>query len=436
MTLMEQLQSSKLTWYDGRSEDLVKWNFYKNSYRVDENYVFTKDSMGRDVILPFHCHEKAQNREDYKLRQDRTPVVSYCPGIINKYVGAVFRQPIQRPDTEFVNYLISNADGFGNTLDDLMQEELTNAMLYGRSYFVTTFINEVAGDISPVQLREMNNAPILRPVPILSVVGVSELDNGQILEFAFIYETEEGIFLRVYDRTDYCDALINIYNGGIKILEVGDVKAHLFPDIPVVKIEPKLGNTFIAPLADNQKHIANQYSLLFTETNDHVYTKNVISGDGIIPEDLDGTKKMELEMDAGSKRTLLFNKPVSIASLSGNPGTSESIRKNIEMLEEAMYLVAGLQVLKGNTSTSGISKLIEREDFHILANIFRMSCQAAENKMLMLYGIDEKVWYPDQFIEKDWQKEINELRDILAITEIPEEIKQKAVEEFRKAWFA
>jgi len=401
--------------------------FWNSSYSVDAYYIDGKDVKGKPIINRFTCETTA----DYNERKDRTSARNYIGGIINSYVSAVFRNDPER-DESIVEFA-KNADGKGTSLSQLMAKATMKTLING--FVPVIYESEISGatlSIAQARLANANNRLVVAdPMALLNFVEV----DGFLLEALISFVDENGkAFARHYTDTYVQDIYFDVKSYQVK--SVSEPMEHGLTKIPVVLMRIDVAyDSFVAPLAESQKKIANYQSLVATELYEQTFTRFIISG---IENPNEGEPNSNLNM--GSKRLMTTpSNGVAVSKLSSDISQADSIRKSIADEELALYKTAGQAHDDVSANASGAARVLAKDGFYIIANLISGSVEATENYFLSLMADQQGITYEPSYYsrtyeEPDWLMRITELRDVLSLN-LPEDIKAMAIAKFQADFF-
>lgn len=425
---MDITVGKKLPYHSDWAKIEKRWKFWEASVKVNEDYVDSKDSRGYPIIKQWDC----ESRRNYKNRLTRTSPRNYIANIINLYNGSVFRNEPER-DAALSDF-IEDADGRGSSLNTIMSTTLVNTLVYGFS--LTLLENNIGGSLSVAQAKLNNEEPRIVNIDPWSLINWKILD-GFLLEALITFVDQNGTpFARYYNRDNVRDIFFN--EKGV-ITGLGEELPHGFSDIPLALSRLSiLSNSFIEPLAQTQMHINNLLSLLGTELYSQTYTRWLISGmDGI--SQMTKEEREQLTLELGSNELLIVPEQVNVSRMSSDVSQSAAIRDTIKEDTDELNKAASLGEAVA-TDSSGEARALARENFKTTASLMSSSIESAENYIIRLIGEItsrdyEKSYYSRQYQEPDYKEDVLELRDLLSL-DIGDEIKQKAVENFRITYFA
>lgn len=416
-----------------QKEDLIKihqkWDFWKASYRVDESYIDGYDARKEKIIKPFIC----ETRRDYEDRKSRTNVRNYIGPIVQQYSSVVFRRSPER-DEKFSS-LVTNADGRGKSLDAVMQSSLEAAQIYG--FGIILLENLVPGTtLSIAQAREAGVTQRVINVDNYSLINWTETD-GYLIDCIINFVDENGNpFARLYTNEFIQDVFLD--SKGKTVTGVGEPVSHGYSTIPVTFVRlPVAYDSFVQPLAQSQMGINNNLSLLSEEIIQNTFTRYVLSGIESFRSMSDEEKKAQ-EITWSSRRMLvLSDENVKVDRVASDKSQADSIRETITDETDELMRLAGMLEQTIGAGASGEARQISRDKFFIVASGFSKSVQNSENYIIGLYnellgGEYNLTSYILDFETVNWQEEITELRDVLALKDdLPEELVSYAIEQFK-----
>lgn len=425
---MELIVGQKLKLKDNLRKLQQKWSFWESSYIVNETYIDGKDARGNDIISKFTCEEK----RDYKDRKERTAPRNLIGNIVNTYSGAVFRNQVER-DEALIDFY-DNVDGRGKSLEETLRSSLIDTMIYG---FSPVLIENLIPNtkLSIAQAKEIGVAQRIVNVDPFSLADWQELDGYLIyVVISFVDETGKS-FYRKYTAATVQDIFVN---DNMVITSLGEEVPHGYSDIPVKFMRiPISYESFVQPLAENQKSITNLLSLLFTELYEQCFTRWVLGGVDL--SGLDEEQRREMQLEWGTRRMLMFPSSINVNKLGSDVTQADSIRKSIMEETESLLKTAGMQNQAVSSDSSGEARKLAKDDFYVIASLMVKAVEYTENYLLRLIGETMGLSmapssYSLNLEEPDWQSEITQLRDILSL-EVSDEIKQKAINSFENRFF-
>jgi hypothetical protein len=434
MALIDSLEVGKrIQKYEDFDRTMQKIIFWRNSVDMDKyRYFSEKDGEGKDCLIKFAC----EDNKDYDIRKRATPVRNFLSQIVEKYNQAVFRHMPERVWTNTLVNLAEDIDLNHNEPNDFFQHALNKAQIDGRFWAIIDSTASSSGFVSEAQVREQGLRTFLRHIPIENVLNFTELE-GKYLNVLFMFEREDGIYARYYDKSIYIEMKID---KNLQITSMDEAVSHGFSDIPVKCLQPykSKSESSVAPMAESQKTIINLLSLVTQEINEQTFTKWLWTGYRH-EQDENGTNKVIW----GSKRiTATEQSGVQVHSLAADITQADSIRKQIIDELEALYRIAGLssaQFSMESANLSGVSRLIAQEGFYLMCSKYKKAVQEFENCLLSCLfdslGLEYvNTIYSDSYSEPDLSDGIQILRDTLAI-EIPPVLKNKMVMAFANKFF-
>jgi hypothetical protein len=416
----------KLPFEEEYKEELDEIEFYNLSYKANGNE-YTLGSSPEGYILPkFECEE----RVDWNNRRKLCPTRSYVSSIINKYNSSVFRnEPSRLTDNPTYQVIYEDADGYGQSLNQLMKTALKTAQIEGCAYLLadSTATDTVIQTIA--QKEAANVRPYIRLIKRESVIAYEEIEEKLISALLILVDSEGNEFARYMDDTSFIDIKLG---KEYKIEDISESYPHGYSAIPLVEIEP-FEDAQSKPISYNQKTIINLLSLLQQEISDHTFTKHILSGVRI-PEEDSPNKKVTY----GSKRMIVLEDTNAKLDTIGSDVTqADSIRSQIKLEEENLYYSAGFgknTLADISSNVSGYALEISREDFFITCSDLKLSIEVAENTIMSLIADKEgfdyiPAIYSNRFLADDNGAELGKLRDALALP-LPNTFKKLLVKDY------
>ena len=424
---MEFKKGEKLPLHPNLNKIHQAQNFWMMSYKVDANYVDGKDAKGNPIISRFSCEEAT----DFKERKNRTSPRNYIGNIVNSYTSVVFRNAVERE--EALDEFSANVDGKGTSLSDSMKKSTLNTLINGLCPII--YESEVAGSTLSMAQSRLSGQDRLIVADPKSLLNWTMVDDF-LLDALISFVDENGkTFARYYTNETVQDIYFDAKTWNIQ--SVGEPKEHGLSNIPVYinKIDVAY-DSFVSPLAENQKMIANYQSLVATELYEQTFTRWLIAG--VEQPQNDGESKPTITM--GSKRLMTTSETgVGVHRLASDITQAASIRQQIIDEELNLFRTAGMAHDDIAANASGSARILAKDQFYVIANLITQSIEKAENYFLRIISSQRGIeiapsYYSRSYEEPDWQGRITELRDILAL-DLPEEIKKKAIEAFQKDFF-
>lgn len=383
--------------------------FWRESYTVDESYLDVENAQGETVLVKMPC----ETVEDFRLRKQVSETRNYCAPIINKYVASIFRQYPARTETPVVEGLNTELRG---GLQTFLSSVLEDSLVTGRVAVVAAATDDVEG----TTLRKFDDA---------SIMSTEFNDDGDLIAINLLVSYDEAAKtgkIRRYTLDGYADVEFK----GRPESPVMENTPELTPletdGLPVALVEPVPGSAFIRPIANGQVKITNLLSLLSVEITDNTFTRFVISGVRDLAGDDQGYGAIDPDVVArprapavwSTKRLMTFEESdVKVSSLGAETGQADSIRASVKEAEEHLYRAAGVganYAVDTGGEQSGVSRLVQLEDFVIYASRMIQALESAENHLLgMLTGDDfVATAYSTDVLDQEWADEIQRIRDL------------------------
>lgn len=377
--------------------------FWVKSFEVDEEYLTATDAKGEPVLVRMPCEEG----RDFQIRQRISSARNYVAPIINKYVSSVFRRYPSRMDTVYVEELKESLSG---GIQGFMSRVLLDALVTGRVAVVPT-----VNDEGLLSLRAFDDREILRVV---------RNDDHEVVEVllltAFDAVAQEGK-ARIYRETTYQDITFKGHPEKAKVVNTSEEVSHEMLEMPVAFVEPVPGSSFVRPIVNSQVKIINMLSILSVEIVDNTFTRFVISGvDDLARTDMlpDGQERQAPSVWS-TKRLMTFSEEnVRVHSMAADATQAESIRKSVSEEEEHLSRNSGVGAsynIQSGGEQSGLSRLVQLEDFVLYANGMISAVEDAENHLLSLITPDEvfvPTVYSRDVLDQEWEEEVQRIRDL------------------------
>jgi len=432
MALLEKVVLNKQLPMSYVKENEKKWDFWDESYEGESEYIDEKDDRGNPILIPFDC----ERRPDYQKRKDITPIKNYTKPIVEKYNSSVFRNaPIR---TDFPEYLFNDCDGLGTNYDELMAKALKVAQIYGVSYLMPLQSN-IGETLTIAQSQAVGARHFVRLLEPENVAEVEEVDDV-LVEAIVMLTDENGVaFARYMNNQVYVDIALD-KNG--RVSSIGAEVIHGYSKIPLVKVTPEVtSESQVAPIANSQKHITNLNSLLIHELVEQNFTRWLMAGIRV-NEDPEMLDKMQA-MWSSKRLMVVEDAGVTATRLGSDISQAESIRTSIKDELTEMYRNAGLSasnVDMSSTIQSGISLIVNREDFFLICSKLKSAIEVADNKLMQLISEQEgfayvPTVYSDNYMAQDESEAILKLRDILALN-IPTVLKNAMIQKYAETFFS
>lgn len=424
---MEFKIGEKLLLHEKLSKIHQAQDFWMLSYKVDANYVDGKDVKGNAIISRFTCEESSE----YKERKNRTSARNYIGNIVNSYTSVVFRNDVER-DEALVEFAL-NVDGKGTSLTEAMKKSTLNTLIAG--FCPLIYESEVAGSALSMAQSKLSGQDRLIVADPKALLNWTVIDDFLIDALISFVDENGKTFARYYTNDTVQDIFFDSKTWSV--ISISQPQEHGLKYIPVYINRVEVAyDSFVAPLAENQKMIANFQSLVTSELYDQTFTRWLVSGVED-PQD-DGNRKSTITM--GTKRLMTTSEPsVGVHRLGSDITQAASIRQQIIDEELNLFRTAGMAHNDISANASGSARILAKDQFYVIANLITQSIEKAENYFLNIIGDQRGIeiapsYYSRSYEEPDWQARITELRDILAL-DLPDEIKKKAIEAFQKDFF-
>lgn len=426
---MEITVGKKLPQKEDLNELHQKWDFWLNSSKVDSKYLEGTDANGNDIINRFVCEKE----NDYKDRRKRTSVKNLIGPVLNQYNSVVFRNQPER-DLRISDF-ISDVNGRGSHLDDIMRKALQSSLIFGIGPLLLQ--NNVGGIMSLAQSKLNGESQAIINVDPYALINWTIIDD-YLTECIISFVDEEGKpFARYYNDQIVQDIYLDDKGNNIK--ELGEEIPHGYGSIPVVLTTMNFPTeSFVEPLAEIQKSVNNLQSLLSEEIIQNTFSRFVMSNIESF-SNMTQEERENLEMVWSSRRLMIVPDQAKVDRISSDTSQADSIRATIKDELEQFGKTSGVASDELGAGASGESRRLARDNFFVVATTISSSLQAAENYLLTLYGEPlgievESSFYSTDFEEPNFSEKILELRDILSL-DIPEDIKEMSIERFRNEFF-
>lgn len=279
------------------------------------DYFFFSNSHIGQMILRHECEEKS----DFQSRCLRTPVRPYLSQIYQKYEGSAFRNwpTFSSSDSNLQSKIVSLAK---KIFFEIFHFFGTVLVLKSEEYFLFKF-----DDLVIVENDEF--------------LFSSTDENGE-QEFIYI-DANQNILARV--------------SKNYEILE-----------FDTVAVFPIISNSALAyQIAVCQRNVHNLFSLLADELVNATFTKFILSGVAVSPQD-------ELnKLSWSSKRLVIIpEKQARLDTVSSDIRVCDVILRAIAEEEKNIYKIAGISIGENQSNISAESLYILREDFHSQISYF------------------------------------------------------------------
>jgi hypothetical protein len=419
--------------------DSIKLNkslpLHEDYSELMENIEYWNDSIDiaqKEYNEKYIFQGPCEHKRDWKYRQKITSPRRIMQSILEKYMSNCFKNPAERTQSDFFD----NVDMLGTSMRDFMKFETNISAICGASYFMPDNISSDQS-LTVAQKRILGNRVFVRHIENSQVVNWKDI-YGNLMEVLITFEDALGTpFALYYDSENM--SRIELDKKG-NVVGIGELVSHGYSRIPIIRMLPwDLDNSFVSNGCDLQKSINNILSLHRVELFRCVYTKLFGKGIADMYED-DGKTLIPIEW--GPNQLLTNPSPDADIKTIGsdvNQGKTilESFQEEIEHLYK-QYHISSTAIQSGQVP-SGYSLIISREDFNNTAKVFVKCAETAENTLIMLLNESENLGlapteYSYSFIENNYQEEILELRDLLALN-VPQIIKNEAVKAFSKKFF-
>ena len=183
--------NKKLPLYDGREQQLKKFQYFEAAFKADRDYVRGSDDLGEAII---HKHE-CEVAVDYKNRKKRAVANPLIGSIIQKYNSMVFRQQPERlsNDEDF----LESVNLKGTPIDLFMSQTLLEAQIVGKSFIKLDYSGSRA--INKLQEKTTSSRFYWQHLPYESILNF-EIDDDGILQFIVVLY--DGYALYVDDEIE------------------------------------------------------------------------------------------------------------------------------------------------------------------------------------------------------------------------------------------
>ena len=385
----------------------TKVKFWQSSYKVDEDYLDGENARGEHILVQLPCEEL----RDYEIRKKISETRNYTGPIVNKYVGSIFRTWPDRSDDSIFEDFNETIDG---GIHSFMRDTTTQMLIQGR-VGVGIGINNEEDELYTLKL--FNNEDIL------NVETEENKPIAVLVNLVYDKNNNEGT-ARYYDKDFYQDIKYEGPPLKAKILEVGKLIEHGMADLPFIIVEPILGSSFVSPIANSQVKIINLLSLLSVEIVDNTFTRWIISGVRDLENDVvpvEGVLQDKKPITWSTKRIMTFEETeVTPHRLGADTNQATSIRESVKEAEEHLYRAAGVGAnynIESGGEQSGLSRLVQLEDFSIIANHIIQTIQKLENQILEIVATtNDQEYIPTTYstdvLDEKWSEEIAKIRDI------------------------
>lgn len=399
----------KLDVYNDREKTLKKYDYYFRAFKADIEYVRGRNHLGENIIHQHAC----ELTDDYKNRTKRAIATPLIGSIIQKYNSIVFRnEPERYIDDE---QILNNIDLKGNPINFFLSRVLLESQIINQAFVLLNYDGSEAASLA--QQRAANSRFWWQHVPYKSVINYEKDGEGNLLWIIIAFKDYCQYFDDEITQIIYVDEKLNVKGFEEPVV-------HGYEGIPVSVCEPQFAyESQAAPLIDSQRKITNLNSLLDEETYSNIFTRWILSGADVDPEESG-------KLIMGSKRMMIIPDQATLTRMGSDISQSDALLKIIKEEEEKAYKLAGVKYDKASAE-SGLAKMIELESTYVIAETLSLALEKTENYLLFLMGWYEKTSYSRSFVQPDWQSEINQLRDLLML-DIGDESKENAIELFKQ----
>ena len=420
----------KIPFKENLSKIHKNWEYWLNSYKVDDGYTDILTPKGNKLINKFTC----ENKSDYTERVKRTTPRNYIGNIINSYTNIVFRNPPER-DEQF-NELYNNVDGRGKPISKLLKAALQDTLIFGFSpLLIETQVS--GGKLSIAQSKNLGLDERIIKIDPFAIANWTIVDDYLTEIIIRFVDDEANPFYRYY-TSDFVQDIEVDKNDRVKA--ISEPVEHGFDDIPVVLMQIEVAyDSFVQPLSNAQRSITNYLSLVDTELYEQTFTRwSIPLSEDVSQDDLLAIKD-SIQKEWGSSRILFTVGTGSPTRMTADASQADSIRSQIKETEQQLFELSGVADQDVGMASSGESRRLSREKFYVIASDMADAVQATENKLLELIanrrGTNvESTYYDKDFEVIEWSEKILELRDILSL-DLDEETKEKAKDNFKSLYF-
>jgi hypothetical protein len=351
--------------------------------------------------------------------------------IIEKYISICFKNEAERVQNDFYE----NVDLIGSDMQTFMKHMTNVSAIEGASYMMPDSIGNDES-LNVAQKRVLGDRTFIRYLTNEQISDWVDI-YGNLMEVLVTFEDALGNYFAMYYDSE-SKARIEMDKKG-NVTSIGELVPHGYSQIPVVRMLPfDLEESFASNGCELQKSINNQISLQRVELFKMVYSR--LFGSGI--DEMKDQNGNVIPLTWGQDTLLCVSNPQADMKVLGadvNQGKTiiESFQEEIEHLYKQYHISA--QSIQNGQVPSGYSLVISREDFNNVAKKFVKCAETAENIIVKLIEETENLGlepakYSYVFIENDYQQDLMNLRDILALN-ISEEVKEIAQKNFALKYF-
>ena len=414
--LHKQLPKNAL--YDSLIEKIIFWN---------DSIDIKASEYNEKYIQQFTC----ESSRDLKYRKSITAPRRIMQSIIEKYISICFKNEAERVQNDFYE----NVDLIGSDMQTFMKHMTNVSAIEGASYMMPDSIGNDES-LNVAQKRVLGDRTFIRYLTNEQISDWVDI-YGNLMEVLVTFEDALGNYFAMYYDSE-SKARIEMDKKG-NVTSIGELVPHGYSQIPVVRMLPfDLEESFASNGCELQKSINNQISLQRVELFKMVYSR--LFGSGI--DEMKDQNGNVIPLTWGQDTLLCVSNPqadmkVLVADVNQGKTIIESFQEEIEHLYKQYHISA--QSIQNGQVPSGYSLVISREDFNNVAKKFVKCAETAENIIVKLIEETENLGlepakYSYVFIENDYQQDLMNLRDILALN-ISEEVKEIAQKNFALKYF-
>lgn len=383
------------------------FEFLEASYKGGSAYKNAKDAEG----MPVFIEHETESPQAAKRRKRLSTYRNYCRVVVDKFRAFVFGCAITRDaeDERFEEWS-EDVDDNGTPLSEFMEQCMQKALILGK-WFAIVDTSKQDDYETQAQAKARGNKMLLSCLHPARVINWNEDESELLVRHDGVGQNGE---VWLWSETGIVRCPLNDKG---EIEAIGPEEPHGWTRMPIIcfnGLNP--GESLISDVAEMNKAIFNDDSLLREEQAKQIFSQHFICGIGA------DAMTDESSVAIGSRKFICIKESaqtVRIDRISGDQSMSESIRQTIEIDEKEIYRMVGLRmpdVLQG--PESGRALRIRQAETVAIAERIADNAEAAEDRIVQFYneatGSDvEDPSYPDDFDEEDLAATLKETLDLV-----------------------